>query len=329
MTHLGGRKVNVWKHMQSLAAKHPQAQSRLEQIKKAIRRSRAPATNKAYSASYKKFRHFCKTEGLALDSITEAEFTFYLQGLAEQGGSAVKVTHAVAAVSWYSWIADRMDPTKHAIISSIIAAARRAAPPIKHKEPATIAHLKAIRDYAKERGTYAAARTYTLAIALYASCSRLSETIALSGRHIKIHHNYIRLFIPVSKTDQFKNGITKYMRKGRSSDLCPVAVFRGWLERPELGKTETAALFPAFWNKENPISKTMFRENLKVALKSSGLPPITSHGFRAGFTTDSLEGGAKASQLVQCRGWADHRSMRSYIARTKRAKLTAAAKTGL
>ncbi len=245
------------------------------------------------------------------------------------GGSAVKVTHAVAAFSWYSQIADRPDPTKHSIISSIIATARRAALPIKHKEPTTITHLKAIRDYAKGKGTYAAARTYALALALYASCSRLSETIVLSRRHIKIHHNYVRLSIPASKTDQFKKGITKYMRKGRSKELCPVAVFRDWLDRPELGKTETAPLFPAFRKKERPISRTTFRENLKVALKEAGLPPITSHGFRVGFTTDSLEGGAKASQLVQCGGWADQRSMRSYIARTKRAKLSAASKTGL
>ncbi len=281
-----------------------------------------------YSASYKKFKHFCRTKGLALDDITEAELTFYLQGLAEQGGSVAKVTHAVAAVSWFSQITDRPDPTKHPLISSIGSMARRAAPPTKHKEPTTIAHRKANRDYARTKGTHVVAHTYALALALYASCSRLSETIVLHRKHIRIHHNYVRL-IPSSKTDQFKKGITKYMRKGRSSDLCPVAVFRDWLERPELGKAETAALFPAFRKKEKSISKTTFRENLKVSLKSSGLPPITSHGFRTSSTTASLEGGTKASHLVQCSGWSDQRSMQSYIAQTKRAKLAAAAKTGL
>ncbi len=159
--------------MQLLAAKNLQSRSRLEQTKKAIGQSRAPATNKAYSASYKKYKHFCRIEGLALDDMMEAEFAFYLQG-----------------------------PAEHQLISSIGAAARRAAPPTKHKEPATIANLKAIRGYAKARGTCTAACTYTLAPALYASCSRLSETIVLQRKHIKIHHNYVRLFIPSSKSDQ-------------------------------------------------------------------------------------------------------------------------------
>ncbi len=140
--------------------------------------------------SYKKFKQFCKAEGLALDRVTEAEFAFYLQGIADEGSS---VAHMVAAVSWFSHMADRPDPTKHQLISAIVSAARCTAPPTKHKEPATIAHLKAIRDFTKAKNTYSSACTYAIAIALYASCSRLDETVNLRRQHIKIHHNYVRL----------------------------------------------------------------------------------------------------------------------------------------
>ncbi len=208
---LGRGAGSVWDCMHSFAGQNPQACARLDQIRRAIGHSRAPATNKAYAASYKKFKRFCKAEGLALDRVTEAEFAFYLQGIADEGGSVVHVAHTVAAVSWFSQMAEMPDPTKHQLISAIVSAAQRDAPPTKHKEPITIAHLKAIRDFAKAKNTYSSACTYAIAIALYASCSRLDETVNLRIQHIKIHHNYVRLFIPPSKTDQYKGGVTKCM----------------------------------------------------------------------------------------------------------------------
>ncbi len=213
--NLGRNVGSFWERMKGFTVRNPEMHTRVEKIKLAIGRSRAPATCKAFSSSYKRFKHFCRTKGITLDDVTEVEFAVYLQDLADSSSSAAPVMQAVAAVSWYSQMAGRQDPTKYQVISAIVSAAKHAAPPTKHKEPVTIEHLKAIRNFSRDKDTYSAACTYTLSLALYASCSRLDETITLRRKHIKIHHNYVRIFIPSSKTDQYKGGVAKYMRKGR------------------------------------------------------------------------------------------------------------------
>ncbi len=107
--------------------------------------------------------------------------------------------------------------------------------------------------------------------------------------------------------------MVKYMPKGQDLELCPITVLSQWLLDPHLGAEPEAPLFPACRNAARSIGKSTFRENLKKALKSSTLPNITAHGFRAGFASAVLEGGADLGNIQICGAWADPHSLESYV----------------
>ncbi len=129
--------------------------------------------------------------------------------------------------------------------------------------------------------------------------------------------------------DQARKGMVKYMPKGQDPELCPITVLSQWLLDPHLGAEPEAPLFLACRNSARSVGKSTFRENLKTALKSSNLPNITAHGFRAGFASAALEGGADIGNIQICSAWAEPRSLEPYVQHRCTARLEMVHKAGI
>ncbi|MCP4537815.1 MAG: tyrosine-type recombinase/integrase, partial [Chloroflexi bacterium] len=218
-------------------------------------------------------------------------------------------------------MADRQDPTKHRIVSQLVAASKKLSPPISHKEPATIAHLAWLARYATQTATFAARRTFQISLTLFASVSRLDDVIKLRIGHIKVHGDCVQLFLPRSKTDKQRDGDKKFMAPNPKATLCPVRNFRIWLARPEVGSDPLDAIFPRKSRASQPISPTTFRENLATALKGSGLPTITPHSLRAGGASALIVNGARIEDVQLMGGWLDPKSMQVYVKWSKEWRL--------
>ncbi len=312
-----------------MAASSRKNQVRLQQLKQLVEKSRAKSTNKSYANWFRQFQRFCDEEQTDMRDAGCAEVAMFLQELLSQKKSASSLAQASAAIAWNFKIADRGNPTSSAVVQAVIGAAKRTAPPVKHKEPGFLAHLKHLRGVLRKKHTFSKLRTYVLSVVLYTTCSRLDEIIGLKRCHAKPEERWVRLDLPRTKTDQIRDGNYKFLPIGLDPDLCPKTIFMDWLDRPEVGKSMESALFPAFGRPEVPVSETTYGENLKLALKDSGLPPITGHGWRSGFATAALEGGADVASVQLCGLWAEPKSLQSYVRRTRRAKIVTAHKAGI
>ncbi len=312
-----------------MAARSQKNRKRLQQLKQLVERSRAKSTNRSYANWFKQFQKFCLEEDTDVREAGSAEVVSFLQELLNAGKSASSLAQASSAIAWNFKIADRPNPTKSAVVQAVIGAAKRTAPPVKHKEPGFISHLKHLRGVLRKKSTFSNLRTYVMSIVLYTTCSRLDEIIDLKRCHAFPEEWWVRLDLPRTKTDQIRDGNNKFLPIGLDPDLCPRTIFMEWLARPEVGKSAESALFPAFGRPEKSISETTYSENLKLALRNSGLPPITGHGWRSGFASSALEGGADVASVQLCGLWADPKSLQSYVRRTRGAKIATAHKAGI
>ncbi len=259
-----------------------------------------------------------------VDSVSTAEVAFFLQEMLSDGRASALLAQAAAAISWHFQLSDQDDPVQHKVIRLILSAAKRIAPPVCHKEPAMIGHIRCLGSYAETINTFAAWRTFLISLMLYGSCSRLDDVIALRRCHVSIGNGFVKLTLPRSKMDQIWDSCSKFLAASTDRSVCPVINFGQWLAREEVGQLESDTLFPARWTAARSISKTTFRENLKSVLHSSQLPAISSHSFRVGACSEVLECCSNIEDVQHFGGWAVPCSMQPYIKKTQKRKIRTA-----
>ncbi len=320
----GALLTGVWTRMNFISETQPRHQINLSNLICSLGRGNAPSTSRVYKAWFDKFERFCHQSGWVLSQIGTAEVALFLQELLSEGRASSSLSQAAAAISWHFQLADRADPVQHKIIRSILAASKRIAAPVRHKEPAKISHLRHLRLYAEKTDTFAAWRTFLISLTLFGSCSRLDDLIALRIMHIEVQDGFVQLTLPRSKTDQVRDSCLKFLSSCEDSSLCPVSNFRIWLARKELGHSAEDAIFLARWARARPISKSTYRDNLKTALKNGHLPSITSHSWRVGAASLALERCGNVEDVQHFGCWAAPRSMQPYIKKTRTRKIKTA-----
>ncbi len=119
------------------------------------------------------------------------------------------------------------------------------------------------------------------------------------------------------------------MATAQNLELCLVRNLKEWLKHPQVIKHKAGALFPSNRRPFVSVSKTTYKENLKVALKGSGLPKISPHGFHARFISATLERGVQPNRVQVVGRWGQECSMRPYIKSSKATRLQVAAQCSL
>ncbi len=307
--------------MLRLSQLQPRHRANLENLKRSLGRGNAPSTSRIYQAWFLKFEQFCEKSGWPVDSVSTAEVALFLQEMLTDGRASASLSQAAASISWHFQLADREDPVQHKVIRLILSAAKRIAPPVRHKVPAGIDHLRCLRQYACTKDTFVAWRTYLISLTLYGSCSRLDDVIALRRSHVLIGDGFVKLTLPRSKTDQVRDGREKFLAAAADAVFCPVVNFGQWLIRAEVGRASHDALFPSRRTAARAICKTTYRENLKLALKDSGLPVISSHSWRVGAASKALERCSNVEDVQHFGSWAAPQSMYPYLERTQVRKI--------
>ncbi len=115
--------------MNAISYLSPELNARLEGIVQSMTKSAAPNTIRAYSSCFRQFKDFIESLDVKIEDTTSAKLAFYLQGMVEEGKVASTISQTVAAISWHFLITDRPDPTKHKIVTQMVAAARRLGAP--------------------------------------------------------------------------------------------------------------------------------------------------------------------------------------------------------
>ena len=140
-------------------------------------------------------------------------------------------------------------------------------------------HHKSILDiHDKKDANLKNLRIAALGSLAFAGCFRYDELCNIVPKHIEFHSNYIRIFVPRSKTDVYSEGNFVFTSASRSK-YCPVSVLQRFLDLSGIDLCSPLPLFrPTVFHRSSSsytlrsgkISCTTY---LKGYLKSAALQP--------------------------------------------------------
>ena len=144
-------------------------------------------------------------------------------------------------------------PTGHPLVKSSLEGARRKlARPVQPKEPLSVDTVLRITEYYISSSSLAVIRFLFVLLVGFAGFFRVDEIRNLTVRDASIFNEYMSVFIPKRKNDQYREGHTSFLARSHKV-TCPVSITERLLK-----------LFPSTCESSSPlvrrIVKTKFRE---------------------------------------------------------------------
>ncbi len=276
-----------------------------------VEASRAPSTQKAYEADWRRFTLWCQQRATAALPATPALVAVYLSFLADGGLAPPSVSRALAAIAHVHRRAGHVPPQSTRdgmVITDALAGIRRSrTSQPDRKDPADaeiVLHL--LRSIV---GTdLAALRDRALIAFGMALATRRSELVALDVADLAWEDKGVRVTIRRSKTDQEAMGVVVAVPDGRR--LAPLPHLRAWLEAAGI---TTGAIFRPLWKggrvRDARLSDHAVARIIQIRAAAAGLDPAryAGHSLRAGFVTAAARAGAdiwkssKSAATNRCR----------------------------
>ena len=272
--------------------------------------SRAPSTQRAYAADWRRFTAWCLTRGLATLPADPRAVAVFLSVEAASGSAPLTIGRRLAAIGWMHRRAGMQPPQARegaAAILEVMAGIRRShgiAPIRKHAADADVLRdilrcitgddLRSVRDRA------------VLAFGM-AGALRRSELVALRFADLALVPEGLRVTIRRSKTDQDGAGATIAIPEGRR--LRPKALLEAWLGRAGVAEgfvfrrlTAVGAATAA------PMSDRAIARLVQARAAAAGYDAVAfaGHSLRAGFLTAAARTGASVFKMREV---SRHKSM--------------------
>ncbi len=263
----------MWQRLRQIAEEYPELSGSVQRVSEAPFDGCATSTAKVYMRWIEKFSNFCGRMKVDFPEVTGAEVAMFLEQLAESGLSASSLSQASTAVSWAAQVAGRSDPCKDRLVTSIIGSVRRRGDEVCKAPAGTKEHLLFLYQWAEERKTFVAHRTFIISLSFINACARFDDINKMRQRDVLIKENSVHLQQRKTKTDQCaENPLVKPMPRARDERLCPILQIQRWRARKEVGSLPENALFLTAWDKNAATPYPMYAENLKEAQLLCKLP---------------------------------------------------------
>ena len=127
----------------------------------------------------------------------------------------------------------------------------------------------------------------------FAGYFRFNELANIQPNHLTFYDEFVKIFVPKSKTDVYREGNCVYVAKLRGN-YCPVSILRRYIQAANLDLWSQLPLFRSLTKKKSGyilrngrLSYSRCREILKAALEELGYNPkgYGLHSLRAEGTT--------------------------------------------
>ena len=131
----------------------------------------------------------------------------------------------VYGIKWGHSLAGIVDcPTSHPLVKSSLEGARRKlARPVQPKEPLSVDTVCRIADHYISCSSLAVIRFLFILLVGFAGFFRMDEIRNLSVKDISICSEYMSVFIPKRKNDQYREGHTSLLTRSHKA-TCPVSI---------------------------------------------------------------------------------------------------------
>lgn len=323
--------------------------SHLEELRQAtedhIRRSKAPATLRAYASGFGSFALWCQQHGLDALPAEPDTVALYLTALAGQDAAVATLRMRLVCIAQAHKAAGLPAPTQaetvHRTMSGI---ARTKGTRQRQVAPIRLSSLRAMLEATPE-DDLVAIRDRAVLLLGFAGGMRRSELAALTVEDLTAVDEGLDVLIRWSKTDQDGIGRTIGIPRGRNPDTCPVLAVQRWIRladpdlttgalfrrirpngrpgtkrRHPLGQVETEALTP------QGIARVVQRAATRAGLDAR---EFAGHSLRAGFATEAAAQGASERAIMQQTGHRSVAMLRRYIRDGDRYRDNAASLLGL
>ena len=260
--------------------------------------SRADSTVKKYLKEINKFLLWCRARKVSLQlPFSSSVVALYLFGLDQQLRSPAAMVLVHAALKWFhSFVPDDgPNPLDNACCKNLIECAKRTrSNPVCKKKPVDPTIIRSIIDrHGSEEASVKDLRIAAICSLGFAGFLRFNELSNIQPKHLAFCNGFVKIFVPGSKTDVYREGNYVYIAK-LEGKYCPVAILRRYIEAANLDLSSNLPLFrPLIKTKSGyslrnaKLSYTRCREIFKTTLKDLGYDPkdYGLHSLRSGGAT--------------------------------------------
>lgn len=217
-----------------------------ETVTRAVGRSQAPATRRAYVSDWRRFSSWCAGEGLVSLPATPDTVAAYIADAAaayrpdgQKAVSPATVARWVSTISFFHRAAGLAPPGKSQLVASTLSGirrdyAQRGDRPVRRVDPLRTADVTRIVDTAHARARtwlqQASARRDAALLWLgFVGAFRRSELAGLTFADVRPHQaDGLHVHMRRSKTDQAGRGQVKVIPYGAEPLRCPVCAYWRW-----------------------------------------------------------------------------------------------------
>ena len=215
---------------------------------KMLVKCRADSTAKKYLVEIRRFLAWCKQNSVAdsypFSSTVVILYLFQLCANQHKSYSVLVMVHA--ALKWFpSFVPiNGPNPLDDACAKNVIESAKRAkGNPIVNKEPNSTELVKKIIDkFAAEGASMKDLIIAALCTLVFAGFFRFSELSNILCKHIVFLEDHIKILVPHSETDVYREGNFVYIAKTLSK-YCPVSILLRYMHEAKLTPTNDLPFF--------------------------------------------------------------------------------------
>ena len=281
-------------------------------VQKYIDASQASATKRAYASD---LRHFL-AHGGSVPS-TPKRLANYLADSANSGLAVATLERRITAIHKAHAYQKHASPAHSEIVRQVMQGIRRTLG-IKQRQvkPLTKANLlAALETIEKIHMPVRAARDRAILLVGFASAMRRSELVGVCMEHLSFSPTGLEIELPVSKTDQEKQGRTVFIPRSSGSH-CPVQALMRWLKAAGIS---AGHVFRSV-NRYDGVAKQGLTPQsvaliVKAAMAQTGVDAqnFSGHSLRAGYCTSAAEQGQQSWQIRMQTGHTTDAALAKYI----------------
>lgn len=301
--------------------------------------SRADSTVKKYLKEINNFLQWCRARKVSLQlPFSSSVVALYLFGLDQQLRSPAAMVLVHAALKWFhSFVPDDgPNPLDNACCKNLIECAKRTrSNPVHKKKPVDPTIIRSIIDrHCSEEASVKDLRIAAICSLGFAGFLRFNELSNIQPNHLTFCNDFVKIFVPGSKTDVYREGNYVYIAK-LEGKYCPVAILRRYIEAANLDLSSHLPLFRPLTKTKSgyslrnaKLSYTRCREIFKTTLKDLGFDAkdYGLHSLRSGGATAVINNNtskAVSERLLKLHGrWKTDEAKDMYVLESESNRLS-------
>ena len=309
------------------------------QLPETLLRSRADSSVKKYVGAIKRWKMWAISHQLPTFPAQAHYVALYLQHLAERAKSKSAVEEAVNALAWMHSLAGVNSPTDSSMVQETVQGLKRSlAKPVHKKRPITKEMLKEMVSDANNHPSLANIRLVTACLLAFSGFLRFDELIHIRACDISLDTTMVKIRIPRSKTDQFRQGSEVIIARSGAA-TCPVNMMERYMNMAGVDLASEQYLFKGIvrtsaGEKLRPsggLSYTTLHELFKKKLSDLGYPSeeFGLHSLRAGGATAAANAGVPDRLFKKHGRWKSENAKDGYVEDSLDSQLSVSRRLGL